>query len=200
MDFLVNDQLSKAKIKVLNSALELFVEKGFFNTSIPDLVKHSGVSTGSIYHGFQDKQAIAEALMQTLLMQVEHQQNLILNQYESSWQRFYHLCKWMMETAEAYPHVMEFILSARHKEFMPDSLPICSAKPFMILRDVIQQGIQQGELKNMDVMVAAASSYGGVLRLIQLRLDGLLEQPLNHYLDDITTTCWQSIATNETKT
>ncbi|MEA3406193.1 MAG: TetR/AcrR family transcriptional regulator [Pseudomonadota bacterium] len=197
MDFLVNDQLSKAKIKVLNSALELFVEKGFFNTSIPDLVKHSGVSTGSIYHGFKDKQAIAEALMQTLLMQIEQQQNQILNQYASSWERFYQLCKWMMDTAETYPHVMEFILSARHKEFMPDSLPICSAKPFMILRDVIQQGIQQGDLKNMDVMVAAASSYGGVLRLIQLSLDGLLEQPLSYYLDDITKTCWQSIVTNE---
>lgn len=197
MNFLANQQLSQVKLKILNSALELFVEKGFFNTSIPDLVKHSGVSTGSIYHSFKDKQAIAEALTQTLLEQIEAQQNQILNQYESSWDRFYHLCKWMMDTAETYPHVMQFILTARHKEFMPDSLPICSAQPFMTLRDVIQQGMQRGELKNMDLMVAASSSYGGVLRLIQLSLDGLLEQPLHLYLNDITKTCWHSIAINK---
>ena len=47
-----------------------FVKKGFFNTSIPDLVEDSGVSTGSIYHAFKDKQSIAESLMETLLEQI----------------------------------------------------------------------------------------------------------------------------------
>ncbi len=194
MAFLHSSELSNVKLKVLNSALQLFVEKGFFNTSIPDLVRHSGVSTGSIYHSFKDKQSIAELLMHTLLQQVEVEQQQILQQYQSSWDRFYQLSKWMMDTAEHHPHAMQFILNARHKEFMPDTPPICSAKPFMTLRDVIQQGMDEGVLQRMDVMVAAASCYGGVLRLIQLGLDGLLEQPLPSYLDEITQTCWHSIA------
>jgi len=195
--FIQDDNISKTKQAILNSALILFVDKGYFNTSIPDLVKHSGVSTGSIYHGFGDKESIAETLMQSLLTQVENEQKQILATYASSWDRFYGLCKWMFYTAETYPQIMQFILNARHKEFLPDALPICSAKPFVILRDVISQGMEQGNLKKMDVMVAAASSYGGVLRIIQLGLDGLLEHPLNHYLDDITKTCWSSISVDK---
>ena len=192
--YLQNSHLNKTKLAILNSALILFVEKGYFNTSISDLVKHSGVSTGSIYHGFNDKEAIADTLMQSLLTQIEGEQIQVLARYKSSWERFYHLSKWMLTTAETYPHVMQFILTARHKEFLPEVLPICSAKPFMNLRAVIQQGMDEGDLKQMDIMVAAACAYGGVLRLIQLGLDGLLEDPLNQYLDDITNTCWRSIA------
>lgn len=192
--YITNSNLSAAKLKVINSALQLFMEKGYFNTSIPDLVKHSGVSTGSIYHAFKDKEAIAEALMQALLQQIETEQQSILEQHQSSWERFYALSEWMINTADQHPQVIQFVLNARHKEFLPELPPICSSKPFLTLRDVIKQGIEQGDLVQMDLMVAAASSFGGVMRLIQLGLDGMLEKPLPHYTESITKTCWRSIA------
>lgn len=195
--YIKNEHLSQTKQAILNSALSLFVKKGYFNTSIPDLVKHSGVSTGSIYHSFKDKEAIAKTLMDNLLFQVELEQVEILTTYGSSWERFYHLCEWMFQMAESHPDVMRFILTARHKEFLPDLLPICSAKPFTTLRNVIQQGMDEGVLQEMDVMVAAAIAYGGALRLVQVYLDGLLETPIQQHLNSITQTCWSSISTNQ---
>lgn len=61
---------------VLNSALELFTHKGYFNTSMRDITRESQVSTGSIYHYFRDKEGVAAALYQSLLerMQSELQQ------------------------------------------------------------------------------------------------------------------------------
>ncbi|WP_040725771.1 TetR/AcrR family transcriptional regulator [Thiomicrorhabdus sp. Kp2] len=193
--YLHNTELPNSQLKTLQSALVLFVEKGFFNTSIPDLVKHSGVSTGSIYHAFKDKQAIAEALMKALLVQIDKEQQEILIKHSSSWERFYELSKWMIETADKHPQVMQFILNARHKEFMPHLKPICSSQPFITLRSVIQKGMEDGEVIEMDVMVAASSTFGGVMRLIQLGLDNVLEKPLPEYLDQITRTSWRSIAT-----
>jgi len=192
--YITNNSLSPAKQKLLNSALELFMQKGYFNTSIPDLVKDSGVSTGSIYHAFKDKQALAEALMKALLEQIESEQKVLLEQNHSSWKRFYALSHWMMITAEQHPQAMQFILNARHKEFLPNLPPICSSQPFLNLRQVVQQGMDEGELIEMDLMVAASSSFGGVMRLIQLGLDGMLEKPLTTYLDAITRTCWRSIS------
>ncbi|BBP44380.1 TetR/AcrR family transcriptional regulator [Thiosulfativibrio zosterae] len=200
MSYLNPAGFSDAKKKILNSALTLFVEKGFFNTSIPDLVAHSGVSTGSIYHGFKDKQKIAETLMQQLLLQIEAEQSSILEQHQDAWSRFYALSAWLMQTAQNHPHVMRFILNARHKEFMPELDPICSSQPFMTLRSVIQQGMDEGCVRQMDLMVAASSSYGGVLRLIQLGLDQMLERPIISYLDDITHCCWHSISIQDPQT
>ncbi|MBF6058703.1 MULTISPECIES: TetR/AcrR family transcriptional regulator [Thiomicrorhabdus] len=199
MSYLNNPQLSEVKLKVLNSALHLFVEKGYFNTSIPDLVKHSGVSTGSIYHGFKDKQSIAEELMAQLLWQIEGEQNAVLAPEKDAWQQYYDLCRWLLETAQNHPHVSQFALRAQHKEFMPELAPICSSKPFIRLREVLERGMQQGLIREMNPMIAAASAYGGVLRLIQLSLDQMLSQPPLEYLDEITETCWRSVAADTEK-
>ena len=197
--FKPSDKLSETKAKILNSALHLFVEKGFFNTSIPDLVKHSGVSTGSIYHSFKDKQNLAEMLLQELVELIENQQNRILDQHQDIWSQYYYLCKWLLEVTEAEPQLMQFVIKAQHQEFMPDSPPICSAKPFLTLRGVIQKGMECGEIKQMDLMVAASIAFGGVLRLIQLRLDGLISEPLPNHLEDITHNSWQAICQTKTK-
>ncbi|WP_127471533.1 TetR/AcrR family transcriptional regulator [Thiomicrorhabdus aquaedulcis] len=193
MSYFTTPPHSEVKRKVLNSALILFVEQGFFKTSLPDLVKHSGVSTGSIYHCFKDKQAIAQSLMAALLEQIESEQAHILSAHDTTWARYYALCEWLMHTAQAHPNVSRFVLQARHKEFMPDLVPICSSKPFMTLRNTLQQGMEQGVIRPMDMMVAASCAYGGVLRLIQLHLDGMLERPLMEYLDEITQASWRSV-------
>lgn len=193
MQFLQNKSLSPTQLKVLNSALQLFVEKGFFNTSISDLVHHSGVSSGSIYHGFKDKQHIAETLMSSLLEQIEQDQRHLLSQYDNAWEQYEAVCAWLVDTAEQHPHAMQFVLNARHKEFMPDAPPICSSTPFLTLRDIIQQGVKEGVLAEHDVMMASAIAYGGLLRLIQLSLDGLLDTPLREHLQKMTTLSWNSI-------
>lgn len=40
---------------ILDQALELFVQKGYAATSMEDIVKHTGVSKGSIYYHFSSK-------------------------------------------------------------------------------------------------------------------------------------------------
>ncbi len=192
-NFLSPETKLKTRDKVLKSALILFVEKGFFNTSISDLVKHSGVSSGSIYHSFKDKQQVAEALMNDLIKHIESNQQIIFNSYSSSWDRYYHLCEWLLTSAENNPHMVQFVLKAQHQEYMPDTPPICSSQPFLNLREVIQQAINNEELRNMDLMLAASIAFGGVLRLIQLRLDGLIDEPATNYLEELTLTSWTAL-------
>lgn len=193
-NFFENTELTRSQQKVLNSALELFVQKGFFNTSISDLVAHSQVSTGSIYHAFKDKEMLATELMHHLLDQIEKEQAAVLSEHKDVKSRYFALVEWMMRFAEKYPDVEQFILYARHKEFMPSVKPICSAKPFMTLRDVIQEGQEAGVLRKMDAMVASSIAYGSVLRLIQLYLDGALTTPLMSHFDELTEAAWRALA------
>lgn len=48
---------------ILSAALGLFLERGYAATSIADIRAASGASTGSIYHFFKGKGAIAQALL-----------------------------------------------------------------------------------------------------------------------------------------
>lgn len=51
-----------ARERILDSALELFVDQGVVATSIEDVCDRSGASVGSLYHHFEGKEGLAREL------------------------------------------------------------------------------------------------------------------------------------------
>lgn len=49
--------------KILNSAKEEFMEKGFLNASLRNIVKNAGVTTGAFYRYYDSKEALFSALV-----------------------------------------------------------------------------------------------------------------------------------------
>ncbi|HEB54746.1 MAG TPA: TetR/AcrR family transcriptional regulator [Gammaproteobacteria bacterium] len=178
---------------VLDSALHLFAQKGYFNTSIPDIVCHSGISTGSIYHHFSDKQDIARALYDRHVAQME----VLIDDIEQRHRQTETCCREIIlalfELTEKEPGLMAYMLHARHQEFMPDVAPVCSSRPFQRMREVVQKGMCNGEIRQMDIMVAAVCVFGGALKFIQFYLDGILEKSLPEYFDELWPNAWASV-------
>jgi len=179
---------------VLNTALHLFTERGYFNTSIPDIVKASGCSTGSIYHHFSDKPGIAKALYDSLVERMSTHLDEIEQQYDTTKQRCYAIIKLLFETTDNEPEVMRYMLFAKHREFINDVAPICSTKPFMIMKNMIADGMKSNEVRDMDQMIAASVVFGGALRLIQLKLDNVLNESLSEKLDEVFDCSWRAIS------
>lgn len=59
------ERSERSRAAILEAALQMFSRQGFRGTSIRDVAARAGVSTGSVYHHFRDK----EALLNTLLDQ-----------------------------------------------------------------------------------------------------------------------------------
>lgn len=180
--------------QVLGAALNLFTDQGYFNTSIPDIVKASSVSTGSIYHYFRDKEGIARSLYDSLVARMEAHFNDINATHATAHDRCRAAIALLFELTEQEPAVMRFMLFSRHREFIPDQKPVCSSRPFVIMREMVSTGMQNGEISEMTPIVAASAVFGGALRLIQLRLDGILDKPLPDYLDEIWQCAWRSVS------
>src|SRR5438132_12693980 len=51
---------------ILDAALDLFAQDGFFGTSMREIAREVGVRESALYHHFPSKEAILEALMQSL--------------------------------------------------------------------------------------------------------------------------------------
>lgn len=180
--------------QVLGAALNLFSEQGYFNTSIPDLVKASSVSTGSIYHYFRDKEGIARQLYDTLVERMESHFSEIEATHATAHDRCRAVIALLFQLTEQEPAVMRFMLFSRHQEFLPDQKPVCSSRPFVQMREMVAAGMKSGEVREMTPIIAASAVFGGALRLIQLRLDGILDAPLPEYLDEIWQCAWRSVA------
>jgi len=50
------------KTRILNSAYELFVEKGYRGSSMRDIAENAGIKAGSVYNHFKTKEDIFEAV------------------------------------------------------------------------------------------------------------------------------------------
>lgn len=59
------ERQNKARRKgILQAALKLFIEKGYFNTSLRDIINLSSVGTGTFYNYFIDKEDVLQSLLE----------------------------------------------------------------------------------------------------------------------------------------
>ncbi len=186
-------ELGSRQASVLQAALHLFSQKGYFNTSIQEIVTAGGVSVGFTYHHFNDKMGIAHALYRHLLGGMD----LILDQIEQQHSRAEDQCKAVIHAlfalTETEADAMSFIVHARHREFLPAEKSICSASAFVRMRRFVAKGIESGELKTIDPMVASALMYGATIRLVCLRLDDVITEPLPGYFDELWQQTWSTL-------
>jgi len=188
-----NVDTSPVRERILKAALQLFTNKGFHNVSVHDVQQQANVSIGSIYKHFGGKQGIAKELYYHLLREKEALIESAIANHDSVKGRCTEIIRLLFEHTETDREAMSFMLNSRHKEFLPDEPPICNAAPFVLMRDIMKAGIDNGELRSMDAWVATAAVFGGAIRLIQLRLDGIIDQPLISSLDDVLDAAWEGM-------
>lgn len=183
--------------KVLATALNLFTTKGYFSTSMRDITRGSSVSTGSVYHYFKDKEDVADVLYQSMIERMRWSLQHIASTNDTSHDQCRAVIRLLFKIAEEEPEIMSFMLYTKHHEFLPDERPVCSSEPFEIMRSMVQFGMDNGEIEKRDVLVASTCLFGGAIRMITSHLDGILEKPLNNYLDDIWTCSWRAVTSND---
>ncbi len=178
---------------VLQVALRLFSSQGYFNTSVHDIVREAGVSIGSIYHHFTNKEGIVAALYHDILERMGAEVARIRDSQADVQTQCRALVAFLFQQAEQQPEVMSFVLHARHREFMADEAPICSSRPFEMMREVVRRGQQRGVIRDMDPVIAAACLFGGPIRVIHLYLDGVIQGPLMEQLPAVWQSAWSAV-------
>lgn len=180
--------------KILGASLLLFTRRGYFNTSVPDIARTAQVSVGSIYHYFKDKEDVARALYLGLMEGLQEELSRIAVEHATAHDRCHAVMAMLFELTESNREAMDFMLYAKHREFLPSERPVCSSKPFETMREFVKSGMTQGEIRDIDVMVATSCLFGGAIRLITARLDGVLTEPLSDRMQTVWECAWRSVA------
>lgn len=177
--------------RVLNAALDLFVERGFHSVSIHDVQKRAGVSIGTIYNYFGGKEGVATALYDHLLGEFEIMVAAVREQDAlTAQQQCNQIIRLLFQYTESRRSIIAYMLHARHREFLPSASPVCASTSFQAMRQIVQQGMATGEIRQGNLMVMTALIFGGAIQLIQQRLDGVIKTPLMHHYDDLIASIW----------
>ncbi|WP_457638768.1 TetR/AcrR family transcriptional regulator [Persephonella sp.] len=66
--------------RLVNSAVKVFSQKGFFNTKVSDIVSDAGVAQGTFYIYFSSKEEIFLHIVKTIVSQIE----FVINSYSQA--------------------------------------------------------------------------------------------------------------------
>ena len=141
--------------RILQAALELFVEKGYFNTNIPDISKKSRCSVGSIYHHFLNKEEIAGQLYHDGLLKFRAAISDVIDDEAKLDQVVRSVIVAFLYFAEQNKLLAKYIWLARHNEFLSNRV----VKPTVLGLDKLGRQLAKAILQaKKDGMIADLSA------------------------------------------
>lgn len=64
--------ISGKREAILDAALDLFVDRGFYGTAVPEIADRAGVGAGTIYRYFESKEALVNVIYREQKMEFSH--------------------------------------------------------------------------------------------------------------------------------
>ncbi|MDA8053253.1 MAG: TetR/AcrR family transcriptional regulator [Deltaproteobacteria bacterium] len=174
-----------AKKKIFEFCIREFARAGYANVSIRNISKGAGISIGAIYYYFSSKEQIGQFLYDKTTEIILNKIRLGIKKAPNDKEALRSIIYNLFDMSEKEPELMEFILYVKHKEFLPDAPPICSSKPFEFIKNFIKEKIESGVFRDMNIVIASALIMGPIIRIIQLRMDNILNDDIRLYTESL---------------
>ncbi len=167
-----NAEIRKARRKeILRAAARVFAERGLREAKVSDIARAAGLSHGLIYHYFDSKDALAEAIFDEKLNQMS---NILASGLGegSVIERLARGCELFVEQTSAEPEVALFVTQAVVNRALPDSLRErltgSAQAAFEQLTTLITEGQKTGEVDDNVPAGALATAVAALVRGLSL--------------------------------
>ncbi|MCA9930910.1 MAG: TetR/AcrR family transcriptional regulator [Anaerolineales bacterium] len=155
----MNEQDTKAQI--LAAATAVFAEKGFAKASMNDIVRAAGLSKGGVYWHFKSKDAIVAAIFDQFFTGQLLVLDTVKNSDGSAGDKILQLAALtggdLVDMAVQFPSPLEFYAMAAREEYLTQALQSYLIAYQEYMSAFIQQGIDEGDFREVDVADTAVT-------------------------------------------
>lgn len=188
--------MSKAKREILSAALSCFMENGVENTTIADIRDKSGISVGSIYHHFSNKDGIVVALFLTGMNDHSKIQEQTLHQASSAEDGVKTIVRCYIDWIDNNPDWARFVF--RYRSYVENcGLSEHSENQkkahFKFLRDFFKPYIEKNDIKTLPFEVYHSLIIGPAQDFALRWLAGKTKTALIEYKDLYAESAWQAV-------
>ena len=177
------------KHQILDAAMHVFVRNGYSKTTMDDIVNHSGLSKGAIYHYYGSKKELFLSL-------IDHWENYffidIINKDLSLSSSDDLLREIVMDVVYAFKHKkyvflaeLEFWSLANHDIDVRDKTKTLYIKLLHLFKNIIKKGIERNEFKNIDIEIGSLSIMTSIQGIIWFSIFEESELSAEKYLNEV---------------
>lgn len=187
--------------QILESALLLFSEKGFYSTTIPDIAKNMDMSVGNFYNYFASKEELAKEI-------IKHSSDLLgaqireVNEQEiPAKEKIQAIVRLYFKIVSEKPQHINYFLRVflANKEIFKEGCEgmLCVSAYVTEMMIFFEEGVSNGELRNQDFFSAFGLFMGYLGGFAFLNGEGLLEHDIVAYADDIADNIYRALRSDE---
>jgi AcrR family transcriptional regulator len=187
------EQAERRREQLLETALELFVERGIENVSIADLAVHAGVAHGLIYHYFTSKDELVAAVVRHASPSTDVHEIVEQMRGLPVTDGLRILATRFCAILEARGDVVRFLLreSLSPRSELPAGLMLMQEELLVVLSAYLDEQIEAGTLRPHDPRTPFRMLISSILLL------GVLKQPIEPWIESFVDTILNGIRAEE---
>ncbi|QOY52764.1 TetR/AcrR family transcriptional regulator [Candidatus Sulfurimonas baltica] len=192
------DKKQLKKEQIMQSALELFASKGFYNTTIPDIATSLKMSVGNMYNYFKSKDILAKEIIKYISIYLGKQLREINEQDISTKEKTRKIIEAYFKTASIKPEMIDYFLRIylSTREVFKDGCEgmICVNEFVMEIMIYFEEGVKCGDLRDQDFFSAFGLFMGYLGGMVFLKGENILPKDLDEYIDDISFNIYKALS------
>jgi len=160
---------------ILEAAIDLFVERGFYGTAVPEIADRAGVGAGTIYRYFASKEALVNALYQQFKSELTGR---VLKDFpvdKPARQMIHHLWTALAAFVKERPRVFAFLELHHHGSYLDAESNQMERRMLDLAVRFLEAAQARGEVKAHPPMLLISIVYGAFIGMVRKAWEGLLE-------------------------
>lgn len=185
------------KNNIIENALKLFSQKGFYNTTIPDIAKSMKMSVGNMYNYFASKEELAKYAIKYSTKIIALELKTINEMDISSKEKVFLFTKRYFENIKKSPEIIEYFLRVylSNREVFKDGCEgfLCVGEFVTEVMILLEEGAKKGEFREQDFFAAFGMFMGALGGFAFLSGEKVLEKDLLEYSDLIAENIYRAL-------
>jgi AcrR family transcriptional regulator len=192
------DKKQLKKEQIIQSALELFAAKGFYNTTIPDIALAVKMSVGSMYNYFTSKDVLAKEIIKYISVYLGQKLREINEQDITTQEKTRKIVEIYFKVASLKPEMIDYFLRIylSNREVFKNGCEgmICVNEFVTEIMIYFEEGVKCGDLREQDFFSAFGLFMGYLGGMVFLKGENILPKDLDNYVDDIASNIYKALS------
>ena len=178
---------------ILDAALACFVDRGFHGTAIPEIAEKAGIAPGTIYHYFESKEALVNALYRHWKQAIAQRVFMAFPATASARTQFQVIWHEIVKFALGAPTAFAFIELHNHASYLDAESIAIDRHVKDFARVVIERAQHEGIVKPLDANVLMELMFGAFVGMMRAHWEGRIELS-DAVISDAEQACWDAVA------